>query len=44
MIKPFGLNTILVDRLGTIDGVKIANGKLKFTMPARSGGVFTVEQ
>ncbi|MBK7705143.1 MAG: hypothetical protein IPJ30_05030 [Acidobacteria bacterium] len=44
MIKPFGLNTILVDRLDKIDDIRIVDGRLRFTMPARSGGVFTVEQ
>ena len=43
MIKPFGMNSILTDRLGKISDVKIENGMVKFTMPARTAGIFTVK-
>ncbi len=43
MIKPFGMNSILTDRLGKVSDVKIENGKVKFTMPARTAGIFTVK-
>ena len=43
MIKPFGANAILTDRLGKISDVKINNGMVKFTMPARTAGIFTVK-
>jgi hypothetical protein len=36
---------ILTDRLGSVGGdVKIENGKVKFTMPARAAGIFTVKR
>lgn len=43
MIKAIPSNAILVDRLGKIAEVKIENGKVKFTMPARTAGIFTVK-
>ena len=43
MIKSFGANASLTDRLGKISDIKIENGKVKLTMPARTGGVFTVK-
>lgn len=43
MIKSFGANATLTDNLGKISNVKIENGKVSFTMPARSAGVFTVK-
>ena len=43
MIKTFGLNSILSDRLGKISNVKIENGIVRFTMPARTAGIFTVK-
>jgi glycosidase len=43
MIKPFPLNSILTDRLGKVSDIQIENGKIKFTMPARSAGIFTVK-
>ncbi len=43
MIKQFAPNSILIDRLGKVSDVKIENGKVKFTMPARTAGIFTVK-
>ncbi|MCD9188327.1 MAG: cyclomaltodextrinase N-terminal domain-containing protein [Pyrinomonadaceae bacterium] len=43
MIKQFGANSTLTDRLGKISDVKIQNGKVSFTMPARSAGIFTIK-
>ena len=44
MIKPLGLNSTLTDRLGKVPDVRVANGRVEFTMPARTGGVFTVKR
>lgn len=44
MIKPFGVNATLTDRLGKVSDVKIINGKISFSMPARAAGIFTVKQ
>jgi neopullulanase len=43
MIKPLGMNSVLTDRLGKISDVKIENGKIGFSMPARTAGIFTVK-
>ncbi len=43
MIKQIGANAILTDRLGKISDVKINGGIVKFTMPARIAGIFTVK-
>ncbi|HVE56862.1 MAG TPA: alpha-amylase family glycosyl hydrolase, partial [Pyrinomonadaceae bacterium] len=43
MIKPFPLNSTLTDRLGKISDIQVENGKIKFTMPARTAGIFTVK-
>jgi neopullulanase len=43
MIRPLPLNSTLADRLGVVPDVQIENGKIKFTMPARTAGVFTVK-
>ncbi|MEK7724044.1 MAG: alpha-amylase family glycosyl hydrolase [Acidobacteriota bacterium] len=43
MIKSFGANSTLTDKLGKVSDVKIENGKVSFTMPARSAGIFTVK-
>lgn len=43
MIKPFPLNSPMTDRLGKSPDFNIENGKVKFTMPARAGGVYTVK-
>jgi neopullulanase len=43
MIKPFPANSILTDRLGKVPDITIGSGKVKFTMPARTAGVFTVK-
>lgn len=43
MIKPLPLNSILADRLGKTPDAQIENGKIKFTMPARSAGVYTIK-
>ena len=44
MIKQFGTNATLTDRLGKVSDVKIENGKVKFTMPARTAGIFTIKK
>jgi glycosidase len=44
MIKQFPANSSLTDRLGKISEEKIENGKVKFTMPARTAGIFTVKK
>jgi len=43
MIKQFAPNSILIDRLGKVSDVKIKSGKVKFTMPTRTAGIFTVK-
>jgi glycosidase len=43
MIKQFAPNAVLIDRLGKISNIKIENQKVKFTMPARTAGIFTVK-
>ncbi|MEO8073749.1 MAG: alpha-amylase family glycosyl hydrolase, partial [Acidobacteriota bacterium] len=43
MIKPFAPNATLTDRLGKISDVKIENGTVKVSMPARTAGIFTVK-
>jgi glycosidase len=44
MIKPFGMNSVLTDRLGKVPDVRIQNGRAGFSMPARTGAVFTVKR
>ena len=45
MIKQFGSgNTTLTDKLGKVSDIKLANGKVNFSMPARTAGIFTVKQ
>ncbi|HEY0426686.1 MAG TPA: alpha-amylase family glycosyl hydrolase [Pyrinomonadaceae bacterium] len=44
MIKPFSSNAGLVDRLGKIGDIKVENGRVKFEMPARTAGIFTVKK
>ncbi|CAN5517478.1 glycoside hydrolase family 13 protein [soil metagenome] len=43
MIKVIPQNLIMMDRLGKISDIKVENGKVKFTMPARTAGIFTVK-
>lgn len=43
MIKQIPTSSTLKDELGKIADVKIENGKVKFTMPARTAGIFTVK-
>jgi glycosidase len=43
MIKQIPLNSILKDELGKVSDIKLENGKVKFTMPARTAGIFTVK-
>jgi hypothetical protein len=43
MLKSLGSNNILTDRLGKIPDVKIENGNVNFSMPARTAGIFTVK-
>lgn len=44
MIKQIPLNVMLTDKLGKVGDVKVANGKIKFTMPTRTAGIFTVKK
>ena len=41
MMKQISKNAVLEDRLGVIGDITVANGLVKFTMPARKAGVFT---
>lgn len=43
MLKSLGSNNTLTDRLGKLPDVKIENGKVDFSMPARTAGIFTVK-
>ena len=43
MIKPFPANGNLSDKLGKLSDIKIQNGKISFSIPARTSGVFTVK-
>jgi hypothetical protein len=43
MIKQFSGNVTLNDRLEKVKDVKIENGKIKFSMPARTAGIFTIK-
>lgn len=44
MIKQFSANAILTNRLNKVSDIKIQNGKIRFSMPARTAGIFTVKQ
>ena len=44
MIKTITSNAALTDALGKLPEVKMTNGMVKFTMPARSAGIFTVKR
>jgi neopullulanase len=44
MIGPLGTNATLADRLGKISDVRIERGRVAFTMPARTAGVFTLKR
>ncbi len=43
MLKSLGSNNVLIDRLRKIPDVKIENGNVNFSMPARTAGIFTVK-
>ncbi len=43
MIKQFRQIRMLTDELGKIADMKIENGKVKFTIPARTAAIFTVK-
>lgn len=43
MIKAIPSNSMMKDELGKVSDFKIENGKVKFTMPARTAGIFTVK-
>ncbi len=43
MLKSIGSNNTLTDRLGAIPDVKIENGTVNFSMPARTAAIFTVK-
>ncbi len=43
MIKQIPNNSILGDRLGKVGDVTVENGNIKFLMPARNAGIFTVK-
>lgn len=40
MIKPIAANATLVDQLGKLPNVTVSGGKVSFTMPPRTAGVF----
>jgi glycosidase len=43
MLKSIGSNNTLTDRLGVVPDVKIENGVVNFSMPARTAGIFTIK-
>lgn len=43
MINAIPKNSMMKDELGKMADIKIENGKVKFTMPARTAGIFTVK-
>jgi len=43
MLKSLGSNTTLTDRLGKISDVKIENGQVNFSMPARTASILTLK-
>lgn len=43
MLQPLGSNTTLTDRLGKVSDVKIENGRVNFSMPARTAGILTIK-
>jgi glycosidase len=43
MLKSLGSNNTLTDRLGVIPDVKVENGNVNFTMPARTAGVLMLK-
>lgn len=43
MINAIPKNSTMKDELGKVSDIKIENGKVKFTMPARTAGIFTVK-
>ncbi len=43
MIEPIPGDSILVDALEKLPDIKVTNGKVKFTMPARKAGIFRKE-
>ena len=44
MIKAFAPNATLTDRLGKVSDAKINNGRVSFSMPTRTAGIFTVKK
>jgi glycosidase len=44
MIKQIPNTTMLMDRLGKVSDIKVENGKIKFTVPTRTAGIFTVKK
>jgi glycosidase len=43
MINAIPKNSLMKDELGKVSDIKIENGKVKFTMPARTAGIFKVK-
>ncbi|MDQ3323911.1 MAG: alpha-amylase family glycosyl hydrolase [Acidobacteriota bacterium] len=43
MIKQFPGNATMNDRLKKVKDIKIENGKINFSMPARTAGIFTIK-
>ncbi|NNE98184.1 MAG: hypothetical protein HKN25_04105 [Pyrinomonadaceae bacterium] len=43
MIKPIPKSSIMVDRVAKVGDVNVRDGRISFTMPARTAGVFTVK-
>ena len=44
MIKQFAANAVLTDRLGAVSDIKLENGAVKLTIPARTAGIYTVKK
>ena len=44
MIKQFAANAVLTDRLSAVSDIKIENGAVKLTIPARTAGIYTVKK
>jgi neopullulanase len=42
MINAIPKNSVMKDELGKVENIKTENGKVKFTMPARTSAIFTV--
>jgi hypothetical protein len=43
MVKAFPPNSTLVDELGKSPTIKLEGGKVGFSMPARTAGIYTLQ-